>query len=466
MLGVHLGNGRSELHESCDDGFDDHDAAAVLIDDGTIVAAVEEERLSRIKHTNFFPTRAVRWVLDHAGVGLSDLAAIAVPMSELEAMREAIRANLTTSERFADGRAWLAHMFRTCVGPADVGAQLRFCAHHDAHAWSAFYPSGFDDALVISVDGAGGDGSGGTACMMAARATRDPLRLDKLAVVPASQSLGNYYTFFMSVLGYRRFDEYKVMGLAPYGDPERYRALFARCYELGERGQYTIKSFEQIAMMMIQDGLVSTARRKGEPFTQAHKDYAAALQAWLETMFLHVVTHHRETTGLTRLCLAGGVAHNCTLNGKLLTSGMFERMFVQPACHDAGIAYGAAIAASLERVATRPVEPLRHLGFGPGLPAAGEIERILRAWSPLVTVERSGSVERDTAKLLADGHVVGWVQGRAEFGPRALGNRSILADPRPAENKARINAMVKKREGYRPFAPSVLEHRLHEVFEV
>jgi carbamoyltransferase len=467
VLGVHLGSGRSELDESCDDGFDDHDAAAVLVDDGQIIAAVEEERLSRIKHTNFFPARAIRWVLEHARVGLSDLAAIAVPMSELEAMRSALRANLTTNERFADGRAWLQHMFGRCGAPdANLASRIRFCAHHEAHAWSAFYPSGFDQALVMSVDGAGGDGTGGTACMTIGRATRQPFRIDKLAVVPAALSLGNYYTFFMSILGYRRFDEYKVMGLAPYGDPARYRALFARCYELRDAGQYTLESFEQIAMMMVQDGLVIAARRKGEPFTQAHKDYAAALQAWLETMVLHVVTHHREATGLRQLCLAGGVAHNCTLNGRLLASGLFDQIFVQPACHDAGIAYGAAIAAVMQGGRARPADPVSHLSYGPGLPEADEVERLLGAWSEVVTVERRADIERETARLLAEDHVVGWVQGRAEFGPRALGNRSILADPRPAANKARINAMVKKREGYRPFAPSVLAHRLHDVFDV
>lgn len=467
VLGVHLGSGASELRESSDDGFDDHDAAAVLVDGGRIIAAVEEERLSRIKHTNFFPARAVRWVLEQAKVGLSDVAAIAVPMTELEAMRSALRANLTSDERHADGRAFVQAMFRRCVSPeANIASRLRFCAHHDAHAWSAFYPSGFDEALMISVDGAGGDGTGGTACMMIARASQPPYALDKLALLPANLSLGNYYTFFMSILGYRRFDEYKVMGLAPYGDPARYRAFFASCHELHAHGQYAIKSFEQIAMAMIPAGLLAMARRKGEPFTQAHKDYAAALQEWLETMFFHVVTHYRRTTGLTKLCLAGGVAHNCTLNGKLLSSGLFDKIYVQPACHDAGIAYGAAVAAAIQDGRVRPAEPVSHLSHGPDLPAADEIERILRSWSAHVELERRPDIERETARLIADGHVVGWVQGRAEFGPRALGNRSILADPRPAENKARINSMVKKREGYRPFAPSVLEHRLHDVFDV
>src|SRR6185436_18584313 len=231
VLGVHIGSGKSELAESGDDGFDDHDAAAVLVDDGRVVAAVEEERLSRIKHTNFFPARAIRWVLDEAKVSLSDVGAIAVPMSELEAMREALRANLTTDERNADGRELLQGMFRRCVAPeANIASRIRFCTHHDAHAWSAFYPSGFDDALVISVDGAGGDGAGGTACMTIGRASRQPFMLEKLAMLPAGLSLGNYYTFFMSVLGYRRFDEYKVMGLAPYGDPARFREFFARCH--------------------------------------------------------------------------------------------------------------------------------------------------------------------------------------------------------------------------------------------
>lgn len=465
-LGISIGSAKSEFRECGDDGFDGHDTAAVLLDDGRIVAAVEEERLSRIKHTNYMPWRSVRWVLEFAGVGLADVDAIAVPFSELESTIDGMRSALTSSATYSNGRDMLADELRAafCL-EGDIAAKLRFCTHHGAHAWSAFYPSGFEEALVITIDGAGGDGLGGRACVTISTATRGR-GIETLALLPAELSLGNYYTFFSTLLGYHRFDEYKVMGLAPYGDPAVFRPFFSRCYELLDDGAYSLKSFQEIAMIMLQEGMLAGARKKHQPFTQAHKDYAAALQEWLEVVATHMISHYREVTGLRQLCLAGGVAHNCSFNGKLLYSGMFDKMFVQPAAHDAGCAYGAGIAALVDAKKSAKPVGMPHLSFGPGLPDAEQIAAVVAKWSDLLTCERVPNIEQRAAALLANDEVIGWVQGRAEFGPRALGNRSILADPRPAENKARINAMVKKREGYRPFAPSVTEERLHEIFDV
>jgi carbamoyltransferase len=208
-------------------------------------------------------------------------------------------------------------------------------------------------------------------------------------------------------------------------------------------------------------------RRKGAPFTQKDKDIACALQESLEEIAFHVISHYQSQTGHKSLCLAGGVAHNCTLNGKILRSGMFDRVFVQPAAHDAGAALGAAFYAhfKLNPVAPKPVT-LQHVYLGSKIAAARALLEELDKWSLLITTEKLHDTAKRAAELLATGAVVGWVQGCSEFGPRALGNRSILADARPAENKDRINQMVKKREGYRPFAPSVIEEDAGEFFEL
>ena len=469
VLGIHSPMSRSEFDESGDRGFSRHDTAAVLMQDGNILAAVEEERLSRIKHTNCYPRRAIQWVLDEAKAGLSDVDMIAVNISETTANIGARLAHMTmvpASERHPSGRQMLASRLEATLGvSADLAPKLRFCPHHVAHAWSAFFPSGFEESLVLVLDGDGEDGHGGVASGFVGTARRSHgIRISK--VYSGDMSLGNAYTFLSSILGYRRFDEYKVMGLAPYGDPSVYRGLFSRFHELLDGGGYRLVHAQAATRLLDEAGLIERARRKGERFNQLHSDFAAALQEWLETIVLHVVTHHQQATGLKSLCYAGGVAHNCSLNGKLLSSGLFEHVFVQPAAHDAGGAYGAAIGAMFESGVLSPPTRGIHLFTGPHVGEPTAVRSRLADWTRFVSSEELESSAATAARLLADGQILGWVQGRAEFGPRALGNRSILGDPRPAANKARINEMIKKREAYRPFAPSVLKERLHEFFEV
>jgi carbamoyltransferase len=277
---------------------------------------------------------------------------------------------------------------------------------------------------------------------------------------PQSKSLGVLYLEAIKYIGYASFDEYKVMGLAPYGDPERFLGLLRTSYALLPDGKY------DLALDRIDATLKPAVERraKGAPITQAHMDLAAGLQSALEEIVLHVLRHHQRASGHRRLCLAGGVAHNCTMNGKIARSGMFEEIFVQPAAHDAGCALGAALAVSVPDGAAPRPRRLSSVYWGRDVGDDRAIRAELDRWSPWLTVERSADVARTAASLIAGGAVIGWVQGRSEFGPRALGHRSILADPRPAENKDRINRMVKKREAYRPFAPSVLEERAHEFF--
>lgn len=446
-------------------GWSTHDGAAVLLEDGQVVAAIEEERLNRVKHSNFFPAMAIRRCLDLRGIDLAEVDLVA--MNFEERTRQIFPADLglpstnlyldDPSEPSSTVRELLVELFRRELD-RDVSGKLVFCNHHVAHLWSAWGMSGVDRGLVLSLDGSGDALSGMVG--LGAHGTLTPIRRYSV-----DQSLGNLYSDSIRFLGYRRFDEYKAMGLAPYGDPARFRDLFRQCYRLLADGDYQLADRQERWGLIHDAGILPMARRAEEPFGEVHRDFAAALQEALETIVFHVVNYFARETGMPNLCYAGGVAHNCTLNGKLLYSGLFDAVFVQPAAHDAGGALGAALYAEHTR-GRRHSMPLTNLYFGTDVPAAGQIEATLKAWSPFLTFEKLTDVPRATAELLAGGAVVGWVQGRSEFGPRALGHRSILADPRPATNKDRINEAVKKRESFRPFAPSVLLERLDEIFDL
>lgn len=252
------------------------------------------------------------------------------------------------------------------------------------------------------------------------------------------------------------------MGLAPYGNPNKYRPLFKKLYELLPNGNYELKRNK--TKTFLESGFIP--RRKGEAFSQEHMDFAAALQEMLETIVLHVVTYWQKQTGHKHLCIAGGVGHNCTLNGTIAYSDLFDGIFVHPASNDSGAALGAAMYMAHQKGELKQPQSITHVFWGPHVGDAKTVERTLSNWIPLLSYQKKDNIFHHTAELLAQGKVIGWVQDNVEFGPRALGNRSILADPRPKENKDRINAMVKKREGYRPFAPSVLEENASDYFEL
>jgi carbamoyltransferase len=238
--------------------------------------------------------------------------------------------------------------------------------------------------------------------------------------------------------------------------------LFRQFYSLLPDGNYVIQTERLMSLFKVLQ-----PRRKWEPLTQVHKDIAASLQEALEDVVFHVIRHYQQKTKERNLCLAGGVAHNCTLNGKILSSGLFENVFVQPAAHDAGGALGAALVTyylSGPKVARAPA--LKHVFWGTDIGDDRAILKHLLQWQSFIDFHRDDNISETVAGLISSGSVIGWAQGRAEFGPRALGNRSILADPRPVENKDKINQMVKKREGYRPFAPSVLEEDADEYFDI
>ena len=433
-----------------------HDAAAVLIDNGKVVAAIEEERLNRIKHTNKAPLSAIQFCLDRYGVKLGDVDKIAVHGLE-DYMNYQFRQYYLTDPRqqsFMDARALHQHIFRRHFGVEVDDSKLAFVNHHLAHAVTAYAPSGFDRSLVLTVD-AYGDGLSGMLM------SGEGASLKRISNFLESKSLGRFYLGVIRFLGYDLFDEYKVMGLAPYGDASKYRHHFKEFYTLLPDGDYVINMSHLHALF----NLVPVARAKDD-FTQEHKDIAAALQESLEEIIFHVLKHQQQKTRHTKLCLAGGVAHNCSMNGKVLYSGLFEDVFVQPASHDAGGALGAALYVSLQHQPQTKPARVQHIYWGTDIGDDDTVCDSLTGWEDFITFEKSDNVAVRAAQLLADGRVIGWAQGQSEFGPRALGNRSILADPRPAENKDLINAMVKKREAYRPFAPSVLEEYVEEFFDV
>ncbi|WP_438019497.1 carbamoyltransferase C-terminal domain-containing protein [Sorangium sp. So ce315] len=458
MLTLGLSGGLSFAHEEMYDipqSFT-HDGAAVLVDDGEVVAGIEEERLNRIKHSNKFPIEAIRFCLARRGVDIDRVDRIAFYASEEYCNALLGRVRLLTGGALprVDARTLLAAKLALGLGRPIDRDKIVFVPHHKAHAASTYLLSGYDDSLIVAIDGSGDFLSG-----LVAVGSGD--RIDVLSTIPESKSLGNFYVAVIGLLGYGVFDEYKVMGLAPYGDPSRYRAQMSALYELLPDGDYEVHRDRVGALAQVIE-----VRRRGGPFTQQHRDVAASLQEALETIVLHVLRHQREATGKTRLCLAGGVAHNCTMNGKILVSGMFERVFVQPAAHDAGCALGAALHTTLAAGALKSRRRLEHVFWGSDVGGEAEIARELSAWSRFLRHERAADLPARVAEVIAAGAAVGWAQGGSEFGPRALGHRSILADPRPAANKDLVNAMVKKREAYRPFAPAVLAEDAREFFEL
>lgn len=426
----------ANLRDAWDQGWY-HDSSAVLLSDGAVVAAIEEERLNRCKHTGKFPVLAARACLALAGCDGDALDLIAFgeeggsgPLRD-PAIQPARLSSILQKELALE---------------KDLSAKIRLIEHHISHAASTYVASGYEEALIFTADGFG-DGISGYV-INGRRA-----RWDILDAIVAEDSLGSFYHAPLWLLGFGMHDEYKMMGLAPYGDPATYRDLFSASYLLSDEGRF------RLDRTALRQGLARLGPPRGydEPFRDRDRDVAAAAQEALELIVFHVLKHFRSRTGLRALCAAGGVMQNSTLNGKIARSGLFDRVFVQPAANDCGLALGAAYAAHLQEAGRgrHPIAVPANIYWGKPLPLNDDIENLLGQWQDVVEFERCPDIVERTATLLERGAVVGWVQGRAEFGPRALGNRSILADPRPASSKDVINAMVKKRESFRPFAPAV-----------
>ncbi|HEX2037240.1 MAG TPA: carbamoyltransferase [Chloroflexota bacterium] len=445
-----------------------HDTSAALIRDGKVVFAIEEERLSRLKKDARFPKLAIQAALEYGGVGFDDLDAIAFGwnrggLTPLHTLRSTLTGRLPRSPQYVldsvvtigrelyhgNGRRALV---RAGVDPAQT--RVIFVDHHEAHAWSAYALSGFDDALVLVMDGRG-------AVQSTTLYHGREGRLRAVQSIPYPNSLGSFYEAFTDLLGFERHnDEWKVMGLAAYGQPRHGLEQVIRVVPGGyEVNTHLVcgRHWNDIRGLVDRFG----PRRKPEvQITDADADLAASVQRMTEEAVFALVREGIRLTGSRRLCLAGGVAMNSKANGRLLASGLIEDIFVQPAATDDGTAIGAALGAFAKLGLPVPRYEMTDAYLGPDYD--DEIAATLKTYKLTGTYVRD--VEAVTAGLLAEGKIVGWFQGRMEFGPRALGNRSILADPRRVEMRDRVNESVKFREGWRPFAPSCLAEAAGEYF--
>ncbi|MCS3447774.1 MULTISPECIES: carbamoyltransferase family protein [Bradyrhizobium] len=448
-----------------------HDSAAVLVVDGRIVAGAAEERFSRKKHTGDFPIGAVSYCLETAGLKPADIDAISHGF-DYAPYKAAFMLDPISAQQYREvfsREKLLSQVDKHLSGfPA---SKVHHVNHHLSHAASAYYTSGWDECLVVILDGMG------EVHAVTVYHAHDN-EIDKLAEITAQDSIGILYSTLTLHLGFDfNSDEYKIMGLAPYGDPARHGAFFERTVELRDDGLIRIPLLRLNTERHDRETYGATRRHLGEHLiparapdgdvTDGHRDVAAALQECLDRVMLHICGHFGRSTGLRRLAMAGGVALNCTANGRLLQSGLFDEIYVQPAAGDDGSALGAALwSASRDRGVENVRMPVPFLGPAH---AQSEIDRALADTAGRIEITRFPDLEETcavAARLIAAGGVLGWYRGRMEFGPRALGHRSILADPGHPEMRHRINAMVKMREAFRPFAPAVSLEQVHHWFEV
>ncbi len=467
-----------------------HDSAAALVVDGKVVAAAQEERFTRKKHDPGFPHRAVAYCLAQAGLKLADLDRVAFydkPLLKFERLLETYlsfaprgwRSFVAAMPVWLKEKLFLERLLREelaavseTLGHEPWRGALLFPEHHFSHAASAFFPSPFEEAAVLTMDGVGewattsyGIGKGPT--------------LSLLGDITFPHSLGLLYSAFTYYTGFKvNSGEYKVMGLAPYGEPKYVDLILTHLIDLKDDGSFRLNLdyFDYCTgLRMTGDKfhrLFGGEPRKPESeLTQREMDLARSIQEVTELAVLRIARHVRRETGLAQLCLAGGVSLNCVANGKLLRAGVFDRLWIQPAAGDAGGALGAALAAAFvhgkEPRRLSPAEPDGMAGsyLGPAF-SQDEIERWLKERGAPFTAYDDTALLEAVADLLAQEAVVGWVQGRMEFGPRALGNRSILGDARSTKMQSIMNLKIKFRESFRPFAPAVLEERVADYFEL
>jgi len=448
-----------------------HDAAAVLVVNGECVAAAAEERFNREKHSAKFPRLAAEYCLREAGLGPEDLDEVAHGF-DYTPYRPAFSLSPQTTRLYDEvysRQALLDQMKQHLPGVAP--ARLHHVPHHLAHAASAYFTSGWDECLTVVIDGMG-EVTSATA-YVAARG-----ELVKALEVSAQDSIGILYSLVTLHLGFDfNADEYKIMGLAPYGDPARYRPFFTHAVQLQPTGAYAIpllranrtrdeRENHTVSRRILSEQLIAPRHPAGE-ITQDHRDVAAALQECLDRTILHLCGHLGRQTGQRRLAMAGGVALNCTANGRLRRAGVFDEIYIQPAAGDDGSALGAALYRASRHGAWR--RPRAGVPFLGPRASCAQINEGLATFGGHVNTRRFPSLEEaaeGAAGLIAAGQVVAWFRGRMEFGPRALGHRSILADPGHPDMRDRINAMVKMREAFRPFAPAVTLESVHHYFDV
>jgi carbamoyltransferase len=465
------------------------DSSAAIFVNGIMVAAIEEERFRRVKHWAGFPSQAIAFCLQEAGVTLEEVDHIAIgrdpkakffrkllfmagrPVGSLKAINGRIKNARQVSS--------LEKEFEQHFGVAASIIKPKICQveHHRSHLASAFFASPFDKAALLSIDGSGdftttmtGVGEGNN--------------IEVLASVDFPHSIGLFYTAFTQLLGFPHYgDEYKVMGLAPYGDP-KYVEKVMKVVNLTEDGLFklNLKYFVSATEGIISYGddhvpVVSNlfsdemaaefgeVRKRDEPLTQYHKDLAASVQRATEKVIFHLLTHLHKKTGLDSVCIAGGVAQNSVANGKITSYTPFKNVYIPSAGHDAGIAMGAALYVQ-HQVKQYPRQLPIYSAYTGSTFLNEDIETLLQAKNITYRRLNDEQLYEVVSDRLINAGVVGWFSGRAEFGPRALGGRSILADPRRLDAKELLNSKIKRRESFRPFAPSILKEHVNDFFEV
>ena len=464
-----------------------HDSAAALLVDGEPVAAAQEERFTRKKHDPGFPEHAIRYCLKEGGISLDDLDHIAFfekPLLKFERLLETYLANAPAGYRSFKMALplWLKEKLFQKVGMVkalkplspsgkNIEEKLLFAEHHQSHAASAFYPSPFEEAVVLTLDGVG---EWATTSVAIGRGST----LETVREIHWPHSLGLLYSAFTYYTGFKvNSGEYKVMGLAPYGVPRFKDLILKHIVDLKDDGSFWLdqKYFNYATGLTMTspafDDVLGGPPRKAEArLTQREMDLAASVQAVTEEIMLRITRDLAKTYATPNLCMAGGVALNCVANGKILRDGHFKRVWVQPAAGDAGGALGAAYAAHAihagrPRYINGALDGMRGAYLGPSY-AQADIEARLGKVGARFTVHDDGAMLERTVDALEAGHAIGWFQGRMEFGPRALGARSILGDPRNPEMQRNLNLKIKYRESFRPFAPSVLAEDAAQYFNL
>lgn len=464
------------------------DSSACLLKDGKIINAIEEERIRRIKHWAGFPSESIKFCLKDAGITISDVDHITIGRNPSAHLGKKILSSLKKLANFQFIKDRVSNIKKVTslkseiaaglgVSESSFRAEIKHIEHHRSHLASAFFVSPFDEAAILSIDGFGDFSS-----TMIAIGWRN--KIEVLDSVTYPHSLGIFYTAFTQFLGFPWYgDEYKVMGLSPYGEPKYVdrmkkivKLLDNGMFELDEK--YFIHSTEGVAMTwdngapfigrIYSDRMIKEfgqPRDKDETLTQYHKDLAASVQKHCEDVIFHILNHLQKRTGLKNICIAGGVAQNSVANGKVLQFTDFEKIYIPSAGYDAGTAIGSALWHYHQILGMERKYFVRDAYFGAQY-SDDEIERELK--EAKVNYKRCSSDSEtieQTAQMLADGAVIGWFQGRTEFGPRALGNRSVLVHPGRPDAKDLINSKIKRRESFRPFAPSILREYVNEYFE-
>ncbi|MCW9034153.1 MAG: carbamoyltransferase [Rhodospirillales bacterium] len=463
-----------------------HDSAAALISGENIIAAAQEERFTRKKQDSSFPVNAIQYCLEEAGIDLNCVDSVVFYDKPYLKFERLLKTYIAFAPRgFGSFKKaipiWLKeklfqkNMLRMelqkFAPDFDWKNKLQFAEHHLSHAASAFFPSPFDDAVVLTMDGVG---EWATASVAIGRGSK--LEITKELHFP--HSLGLLYSAFTYYTGFKvNSGEYKVMGLAPYGEPKYASTIIENLMDLKEDGSFRLDQsyFDYCTGLRMTNEKFATlfggpARKSEEDLTQKHMDLAASIQAVTEEVMLRITRSLAEETGIPNLCLAGGVALNCVANGKILRDGAFKNIWVQPAAGDAGGALGAALASHYifhekPRATHEGKDTMQGSYLGPSYEQNEIEERLSKVGAKFTTLNEDELIER-TAEALADEKAIGWFQGRMEFGPRALGGRSILGDPRSSSMQKTLNLKVKYRESFRPFAPSVLTEDFRDWFDI